>query len=364
MLTQPEFISHRDGRRDFLRAGVSAAALTGAGLLPLAGLAQRAPATTVAAASAPPVLTRRIPSTGEVLPAIGLGTFLTFDVLPGQPRQHLREVMQRFWEAGGRVLDTSPLYGTGEISVGDHAASLGIAEGLFMANKIWSTGEFLADESHASRSLAQSQNRLWRERMDLMQVHSLTNIEFVLPYLKAWKKEGRIRYTGITHYEDAYLPLLAAWIERGQPDFVQVQYSIASRRAEERVLPLAAERGVAVLTNLPFEKARLFALVEGRPVPDFVKEIGVQTWAQYFLKWVISNPVVTCALPSTSNPAHMAENMEALRGPLPDAAMRARMLKHMEGIPGFDKVTQMPWYPGKRYQGLIARNQAALRART
>lgn len=364
MPTYPESIRHRDARRDFLRAGASAAALAGTGLLPMTGLAQLASSSAAAQASSSAVLTRRVPSTGEVLPVIGLGTFLTFDVLPGQPRQHLRDVMQRFWEAGGRVLDTSPLYGTGEISVGDHAASLGIADGLFLANKIWSTGEFLADESHASRSLTQSQNRLWRERMDLMQVHSLTNIEVVLPYLKAWKKEGRIRYTGITHYEDAYLPLLAAWIERGQPDFVQVQYSIASRRAEERLLPMAAERGVAVLTNLPFEKARLFALVEGRALPDFAKEIGVENWAQYFLKWVISNPAVTCALPSTSNPAHMAQNMAALRGPLPDAAMRARMLKHMEGIPGFDKVTQMPWYPGKRYQGIIGRAQAALRART
>lgn len=350
-------------RRRLIGGALAATAAATLGmLLPAAPAgAQGRPATGAMPAD---ILTRNIPRSGEALPAIGVGTFLTFDVLPGQPRDHLRAVLQRFWEAGGRVCDTSPLYGTGEVSVGDHAAALGIADGLFIANKIWSTGDFLADESHARRSLVQSQNRLWRERMDLMQVHSLTNIEVVLPYLKAWKKEGRIRYTGITHYEDAYLPLLASWIERGDPDFVQVNYSIASRRAEERVLPLAAERGVAVLTNMPFEKARLFALVQGRPLPPFAKEIGAQNWAQFFLKWVVSHPAVTCALPSTSNPEHMAQNMGALRGPLPDDEMRRRMVRHMESIPGFDKVTQTPWYPGKRYPGIIGRAQAELRART
>ena len=310
------------------------------------------------------IITRTIPRTNEALPAVGLGTFLVFDVIPGQKRDHLREVMRRFFDGGGRVIDTSPLYGTGEITVGDHAAALGISDQLFIANKIWSTGEYLMDESHARRSLQQSENRLWRERIDLMQVHSLVNVDVMVPYLRAWKKEGRIRYLGVTHFENAYMEPLTNWVERGNLDFVQVNYSIFNRQAEQRLLPMAAGRGTAVLTNMPFEKSRLFKVVEGRPLPDFAREIGAETWAQFFLKWVISHPAVTCALPATSNPDHAAENIAVLRGPLPDREMRARMVRHMESIPGFDKIAEMPWYPDKRYPGTIARGQAELRART
>ena len=197
-----------------------------------------------------------------------------------------------------------------------------------------------------------------------MQVHSLVNVDFMVPYLRAWKKEGRIRYVGVTHFENPYLEPLASWVERGNLDFVQVNYSIFNRRAEERILRAAAERGTAVITNMPFEKARLFKIVEGRPVPDFVREIGIENWAQFFLKWVVSNPAVTCTLAATSNPEHAAENVSALRGPLPDAAMRQRMVRHMETIPGFDRLADMPWYPDKRYSGIIGRAQAQLRART
>jgi diketogulonate reductase-like aldo/keto reductase len=309
-------------------------------------------------------IARAVPKTKELLPVIGLGTFLTFDVIPGEERDHFREVMRRFWEAGGRLVDTSPLYGTAEVSVGDFASSLGMTDQMFIANKIWSTGEYLADESHARRSLEQSQGRLWRQRIDLMQVHSLVNVDVILPYLRAWKKEGRIRYTGVTHFEDPYLDPLVRWVERGDLDFVQVHYSIASRQAEKRVLPAAAQTGTAVLTNMPFEKARLFKIVEGRALPPFAKDIGAENWAQFFLKWVVSHPAVTCALPATSNPDHVSQNMGALRGPLPDREMRARMVRHMETIPGFDKVTQMPWYPDKRYPGIIGRAQSELRARS
>ncbi len=341
----------RGSRRDFV--------LGAAGL----GLAAALPPRFAAAQQAP-VITRTVPKTSEALPAIGLGTFLTFDVVPGQRREHLRGVLQRFWEAGGRVVDTSPLYGTAEINVGDYATALGISEELFFANKIWSTGEYLADESHARRSLDLSLGRLWRDRIDLMQCHSLVNVDVVVPYLHAWKKEGRIRYLGVTHFENPYQAPLAQWIERGNLDFVQVNYSIFNRAAEERILPLAAERGTAVLVNMPFEKARLFKVVEGRSPPDFAREIGATTWSQFFLKWILGHPAVTCILPSTSNPAHAGENMAALRGPIPDQAMRTRMLRHMETIQGFDRIAQMPWYPDKRYVGIIARSQAELRART
>jgi diketogulonate reductase-like aldo/keto reductase len=306
---------------------------------------------------------RKIPSTGEALPVVGLGTFFTFDVIPGQPRDHLRDVIRTYWEGGARLIDTSPLYGSGEISVGDFATSLGISDQVFFADKIWSTGEYLGDESHALRSLRQTKDRLWRRQIDVMQVHSLVNVELILPYLRAWKKEGHIRYAGITHYEDLYLPPLIHWVEQGDLDFVQLHYSIFNRNAEERLLPAAFERGVAVLVNMPFEKARLFKVVEGRQLPSFAHEIGATTWAAFFLKWVISHPNVTCALPSTSNPAHAAENIAALRGPLPDREMRARMVRYMESIPGFSDIDQMPWYPDKRYTGLIAQSQAALRAR-
>ena len=343
-------------RRDFLRAiglGIAAAALPAATLLPRGLRAQ----------SSAQLITKAIPRTGERVPAIGLGTFLTFDLLPGQNRDHLREVMRRFWDGGGRVVDTSPLYGTGETTVGDCATALGIGHDLFIANKIWATGEYLNDDSHAQRSLEQSLNRLWRERIDLMQVHSLVNAHFLVELMQAWKKEGRIRYLGVTHYEPAYMNELTSWVEGGSVDFVQANYSMASREAEERLLPAAADHGVAVLVNMPFEKSRLFKITAGRQLPAFAKDLGADNWAQYFLKWVISHPAVTCALPATSNPDHVTSNMGALRGPLPDIKMRTRMLSHMETIPGFKEIAQMNWYPDKSYAGEISRAQRELRSR-
>jgi diketogulonate reductase-like aldo/keto reductase len=344
-------------RRGLITAGVGLG-LAGA-LVASSGPLRRAQAQTPSG----DIIQRTIPRTDERVPAIGLGTFLTFDVIPGQKRDHLREVLRRFTEGGGRVVDTSPLYGTAEITVGDFATSLGVGERLFIANKLWATGDYLADESHLRRSLELSEGRLWREKIDLVQCHSLVNVDFVVPYLQVWKKEGRIRFAGVTHFENPYMPLLVSWIERGGIDFVQVNYSIFSRQAEERLLPEAAARGVAVLTNMPFEKARLFKLVEGRKLPDFAREIAVENWAQFFLKWVISHPAVTCALAATADPNHAAENASALRGPLPDREMRSRMVRHMETIPGFDRLAEMPWYPDKRYPGVIGRAQRALRAR-
>jgi diketogulonate reductase-like aldo/keto reductase len=340
--------------------GILAAQSVGTSSRPKAAGAQPA----VAAGQTVDIITRAIPRTNEKLPAIGLGTFLTFDTIPGQPRENLRDVIRHYWEAGCRLIDTSPLYGTAEITVGDFSIALGINERMFVADKIWATGEFLSDESQALHSLDQSLGRLWRERIDLMQCHSLVNVDVIVPYLRAWKKEGRIRYVGVTHYENSYHGPLADWIERGDVDFVQVNYSISNRAAEQRVLPAAADHGVAIMTNMPFEKARLFRIVEGRQVPDFARQIGIETWSQFFLSWVISNPTITCALPSTSNPQHSLENVAALRGTLPDPDMRQRMVRHMQDLPGFDRVAEMPWYPGKQYHGIIARAQAELRARS
>jgi diketogulonate reductase-like aldo/keto reductase len=299
------------------------------------------------------LITKEIPKTKEQVPAIGLGTFMTFDVKPDQSRDNLREVMRRFQSEGGRMIDVSPLYGLSEVNVGEFAKILGMTNNLFIANKVWATGEFLGDRSQAQRQFDQSLKRLSRDRLDAMQVHSLVNVDVMLPLLRAWKQDGKIRYVGVTHHEPLYFGAIERWIERGNLDFVQVRYSIAQRQAEERLLPAAAERGVAVLANMPFEKARLFALVQGQPLPAFAREIDCENWAQFFLKYAISHPAVTCAIPATSNPDHVAQNMGALRGALPDRAMRARMVKHMESIPGFDKLTQTSWYPGKQFSGLV-----------
>ncbi|NHC34735.1 aldo/keto reductase [Scytonema millei VB511283] len=299
------------------------------------------------------LITKEIPRTQERIPAIGLGTFMAFDVKPERSRDNLQQVMRCFWDAGGRIIDVSPLYGLSEVNIGEFAQKFGMTDDLFIANKIWATGEFLGDRSQAQRQLEQSMQRLSRDRLDVMQVHSLVNVDVIVPLLRAWKQEGRIRYLGITHHEPVYFAAMERWIENGDLDFVQVRYSIAQRAAQERILPAAAERGTAVLANMPFEKARLFELVRGRPLPDFAREIDCENWAQFFLKYAISHPAVTCAIPATTNPNHVAENMGAMRGELPDRAMRDRMVKHMESIPGFDKLTQTPWYPGKQFAGLV-----------
>lgn len=344
-------------RRQWLGRMAAGTAALATAAAPVSAISQQEPSA---------VVTRRIPKTGEMIPALGLGTFLTFDTLPGQPRGHLGEVVRRYVQAGVRVLDTSPLYGSAETTVGDYVSSLGVNDQLFIANKIWSTGDYLADESHALRSLEQSQHRLWRQGMDLMQCHSLVNVDAILPLMAAWKKEGRIRYAGVTHHENDYHPLLAGWIERAPVDFVQVNYSIFNRSAERQILPAAQERQVGVLVNMAMEKGRLHKVVGNRPLPDFAREIGAENWAQYFLKFVMSHPAVTCCLSSTANAEHAAENAGALRGPLPDGPLRERMVRHLEAVPGFSQLGSLAWYPDKQqqYQGLIRRSQGLLRART
>jgi aryl-alcohol dehydrogenase-like predicted oxidoreductase len=210
-----------------------------------------------------------------------------------------------------------------------------------------------------------SKLRVWRSAIDLMQCHSLTNAEFVISLLQAWKREGLIRHVGITHHEPSAQDELAQIVEQGGVDVVQTNYSIFSRGAENRLLPAAADRGVGVLVNLPLEKARLMRVVEGRPLPDFASEFGARSWAQFFLKWVMGHPTVTSVLCGTSDPDHAADNVQALRGPLPDLAMRRRMVAYMEAIPGFDSIGRMPWYPDKdgMYQGFIQASQARARAK-
>jgi diketogulonate reductase-like aldo/keto reductase len=299
-----------------------------------------------------PIL-RAIPRTGETVPVIGLGTFETFDVSPGEPRGHVREVLKRFHEAGGRVVDTSPLYGMAEACVGDFAAELGIAEDLFITNKTWSTGEYLSDNSHSEAQFRRSAERLWRKTMDVQQVHSLENHDQVLHLLRQWKEEGRVRYIGVTQWSREYYDTVERLVRSGGIDFIQINHSIFSRQAEERLFPACAEQGVAVQINVPLEKARLFTCVEGRALPDFAREFDATTWAQFFLKFIAAHPAVTAIIPATSDPEHVSDNMGALYGALPDAAMRGRMVAHMEKLPGFADTLRQPPYPGKKYGGVV-----------
>jgi diketogulonate reductase-like aldo/keto reductase len=326
-------------------------ALKGAGALALGALLPRQ-AVAQAASQAAPIL-RAIPKTGEQIPVIGLGTFETFDVSPGEPRDHLREVLRRFHAAGGRVVDTSPLYGMAEVCVGDFAAELGIARDLFITNKTWTTGEWLSDNSHSEAQFQKSTERLWRKTMDVQQVHSLENHDQVLHLLGKWKAEGRVRYIGATQWSREYYDTMERLVRSGNLDFIQINYTIFSRDAEERLLPACADHGVAVQINIPFEKARLFTCVANQRLPGFAAEFDAKSWAQFFLKFIISHPAVTVVIPATSNPDHAADNMAALYGALPDQAMRARMVKHMEAVPGFEATLRQPPYPGKRYGGVV-----------
>jgi diketogulonate reductase-like aldo/keto reductase len=357
----------KTNRRMFLGGAAAAgAAVSAAGAIVGAEVAQAQNSPAPARAIDPrPVITRPTGRVAGQATALGLGTFITFDLLPGANREPLRQVTQTYLDAGVRVVDTSPLYGNGEITTGAFLAGMGGAENLFISNKVWATGEYLADESHALRSLEQSQQRLWRQQMDAMFCHNVVNIDVMVPMLNAWKRENRIRMVGVSHHENAYHDIITSWIERGQLDAVQINYSIFNRNIENRLLPAAADRGVAVFTNLAMEKARLNHIVRGQRLPDFAREIEASTWSQFFIKWVMADPRVTCCLTATSNPAHAAENVGALRGPLPDAAMRRRMVQHMESIPGFSTLASMPWYPEKQaqYQGVIRREQARMRQR-
>lgn len=368
----------RPSRRRLLQLGglTAAAAVAGGGVYAAADGGHRL--TPEAGASggvdrpqAPPpplpadTVTRTIPGTDIALPAIGLGTFQTFDALPEQARSVRDEVLRRFWASGGRVVDTSPLYGLAEANIARSAVEDGIQNNLFVTNKIWSTGNYLGDASHAEASLDTSMRRLSRTTpIDVMQCHALVNVDMIVPLLHAWKAEGRIRRLGVTHHDPDYFGPLASWISGGNLDFVQVRYSIAERRAEDEILALAAANDVAVTVNMPLEKGRLHHFVGDRPLPEFVGELGIRTWSQYFLKWVISHPAVTVALPATSDPGHLTDNMAACQGPLPDAGMRVRMLEHMRSMPGFDRVTGQPWYPGKSYPGIMNRDLGAIRARS
>ncbi len=278
-------------------------------------------------------LKRPIPKTGELLHAVGLGTWQTFDVGgDAGGRAAAREVLGRFVKAGGQMVDSSPMYGSSESVVGDLVADLGVEKSLFLATKVWSSGR-----EAGIRQMEESMRRMRTltlnpRAMDLMQVHNLTDVKTQLKTLREWKAQGRIRYLGITHYHEGAYSELERLIKSEQLDFAQFNYNVVTTAAEERLLPVCAEYRTAVIVNRPFEEGELFRRVKGRELPKWAQEFDCNSWAQFFLKFILAHPAVTCAIPATRNPDYLVDNMGAALGRLPDAAMRRRMVQHMRSL--------------------------------
>ena len=294
--------------------------LGGLSTLPLLGLAP--------SALAAPNITFPIPASGEAIPAVGLGSWLTFDVMDiGDRRQRCQEVIGAFFDRGGAMIDSSPMYGFAQAAIGQALDGLANDQALFSATKVWTPG--------AAVGRFQMNNALesWGlDTFDLLHVHNMVDWASHLPWMNEWKQEGRIRYTGITTSHGRRHDAMATVI-RDQPfDFVQFTYNLTHREAEERLLPLAQDHGKAVVINRPFDGGHLFDDMDDKPLPDWAGEIACENWAQYFLKFVISHPAVTCAIPATSRVDHLHENMGALHGPLPDEAMRREMVAYFNAV--------------------------------
>lgn len=305
MLFHSDFMS----RRDFVRVAL------GAGAFALAG----------GSAVADTIMRKPIPKTGEALPAVGLGTWQTFDVgATRSVREPLKEVLREFVSLGGSVVDSSPMYGKSESVTGDLAAELGVQKQIFLATKVWTNGR-----DAGIRQMEESFKRLRTQRMDLMQVHNLVDYRTHLATLRSWKEQGKVRYIGVTHYTASAYADLARVLAGEELDFVQLNYSVFEREAETRLLPLAAEKQLAVLVNRPFAAGGLFNRIRGKQLPSWSKEVGCASWAQFFLKFVITHPAVTCAIPATSKVEHLVDNMQAARSPMPDAAARERMARYV-----------------------------------
>jgi diketogulonate reductase-like aldo/keto reductase len=266
-------------------------------------------------------MSKPIASTGEQIPVIGLGTWQVFDVGSGE-RAPLREVLQLL---DGNIVDSSPMYGTSETVAGDLMAE--VKKRLFVATKVWTSGR---DEG--IRQMETSFKRLRVQQMDLMQIHNLVDVDTHTRTLQDWKARKRVRYIGITHYTSSAYGEVERYLTSGPYDFLQINYSLGERDSERRILPLAQERKMAVIANRPFAEGALFRKTKNRPLPPWAAELGIASWAQYFLKWIVSHPAVTCAIPGTGNPKHMQDNLGAGRGPLPDASARKRMAEYFDGL--------------------------------
>ncbi len=275
-----------------------------------------------------PLLTRAVPSSGEAIPLVGLGSWITFNVgHDPQAREACTEVMRAFFGDGGRLIDSSPMYGSSQPVIGQGLARLGRAAPVFAADKVWiGSATRGAEQIEASR-------RFWGvPRFDLLQVHNLLAWEEHLPHLFAMKAAGRLRYVGITTSEGRRHAEIEK-VMRSQPiDFVQISYNLLDRDVEQRILPLARERGIGVIVNRPFREGALLRELQRHRLPPWAAELGCDGWAQFALKFIVSHPVVTCAIPATSSVAHVRQNLGAARGVLPDAAMRARMAAHVAAL--------------------------------
>ena len=305
----------RKDRRRFLQTsiGLTAATLSWPALLSAKELAP---------------IKKAIPKSGEQIPVIGMGTSRTFDIdNDPQQRARLAEVLQIFFDQGGAVIDSSPMYGNAEQVTGDLLKTIKNKPALFAAPKVWTWGK-----QEGISQMQRSSQRMGVKVFDLMQIHNLRDWEVQLETLKQWKAEGKVRYIGITTSHGRFHDELEVILDTEPFDFVQFSYNILNRTVEERLLPIARERAIATLINRPFARGDLFRLVKGRPLPGWASDMDVKSWGQFFLKFVVSHPDVTCAIPATSKPHHMLDNMGAGFGRLPDAAMRQRMIRYVESL--------------------------------
>lgn len=278
-------------------------------------------------ATPPTLIAREIPSTGETLPVVGLGTWQTFDVgSAAGPRAALREVLRDLVALGGSVVDSSPMYGSSESVVGELAAEMDVLPRLFVATKVWTSGK-----EEGVRQMEESMRKLRVKTLDLMQVHNLVDVDTHLDTLRGWKEAGRVRYVGVTHYPAGAHEAVAKLITTRPVDFIQINYSVGEREAERRLLGLAQEKGVAVIANRPFAGGGLFRQVRSKPLPKWAAEIDCTSWAQLLLKFVVSHPAITCAIPATSKVTHLRDNMRAGLGRLPDEELRARIVSAAVG---------------------------------
>ncbi|MEO8144841.1 MAG: aldo/keto reductase, partial [Betaproteobacteria bacterium] len=274
----------------------------------------------------PKIMTRKIPSTGEDLPAIGLGTWQVFDAgNDTAARAPLREVLAGFAKAGGKLIDSSPMYGSAESVAGDLVAELGLREKLFVATKVWTRGR-----EEGIQQMETSFRRLKVKQMDLMQIHNLLDAGIHTKTINDMKAKGRVRYTGITHYTSSAYADVESWLKKEKYDFLQINYSLAERDADKRILEICKNQNIAVIANRPFAEGEMFKHVRGKPLPPWAGEIGVASWAQYFLKWIVGHPAVTCTIPGTGKPEHVADNVAAGLGTLPDEKMRRKMAEYYD----------------------------------
>ncbi|MDX2487697.1 MAG: aldo/keto reductase [Gammaproteobacteria bacterium] len=280
----------------------------------------------LAAQGSKSMLMKAIPSSGEKIPVIGMGSSRTFEVGDDQDqRARLAQVLQAFFDQGGTVIDTSPMYGSSELVLGELLANVQNKQSLFMATKVWTEGS-----QEGIAQMQQSMDLLQTPVIDLMQIHNLLDWKVHWETLAEWKQQGRVRYIGITTHRGYDHDELAHIMQNYPIDFIQFSYSIANRKAEQHILPLAAERGIATMVNRPFQRGDLFRHVKGKELPAWAADLDCNSWGQFFLKFVISHPAVTCTIPATSKVHHMVDNMAAGFGRIPDNNQRKAMLEYFD----------------------------------